>query len=530
MESGDKVPRFLIELAREAAKATPDRSVFLGEGTPATCASLLSDSDALAHALAARGLRPGDVIGFQLPNWVEAAVINLAACRLGLICMPLMPIYRDAELTFMLHHSNCRAIFTAATFRSYDFLELYSRILPALHSPPLLFTVRESRVVERGYEWLIEHNRGCAVAEPELQLGSPKLLLYTSGTTGKPKAVLHSHRTLARAILATAEHWRIGSNDVILMPSPITHATGYANALELPFLLGTQTVLMDRWDARQAVELIDRWRASVTVGATPFLRELTDAAKASHSDLGSLRVFACGGAPVPEEVISNANRVFRNRPAFRVYGSSEAPYVAVGRPCADDPETMSKTDGEVIDYDIKIIDQTGNELMPGGEGEILVRGPSLFLGYADAADNRDCFTQDGYFRTGDLGFLGPGRLLSISGRKKDLIIRGGENISAREVENALDAHPQIVESAVVAMPHARLGEGVFAFLITRDQAAPSLAEVQAFLLTRHLAKQKWPEQIEVVMSFPRTPSGKVRKDLLRGVAAVKINGATVQHG
>jgi len=509
----------LADYAIEAVDRNPDTPVFLGEGRRIDFASLLRDANALAAALWDLGLRSAEVIAFQLPNWYETAVINLAACRLGLVCAPLLPIYRDAELISMLNDSKCRAVFIPATFRSFDFKQMYARIQPKLDATPVIIPVRDAGGSGTNYEGLLAAGSGQSVACPRVSVDSIKLMLYTSGTTGRAKAVLHSHETLARAILISAGKWQIKSGDVVLMPSPVTHATGYANALELPFLLGTHSVLMDRWDASRAVQLIDEFNVAATVGATPFLRELTVAAHEAQSDLASLRVFACGGASVPAEVIDGANRVFKNKPAFRVYGSSEAPYVAIGCPGSQTGRQASTTDGEVTDYEVRIVDDRGEAVAPGLDGEVLVRGPALFLGYAREADNTDCFTAEGFFRTGDMGTAGPGSCLTITGRKKDLIIRGGENISAREIEDILHCHPAIAEVAIVSMPHERMGEGVFAFIVARDGSVPDLHSIQTYLQRHGLSRHKFPERMALIPELPRTASGKVRKDLLRALAA-----------
>ena len=521
--------RTLIDDACELAATGGSAPVFLGETCATDYASLLADAHALAAALWERGLRPGDVIAFQLPNWIETAVINLAACRLGLVCNPLMPIYRDAELAFMLNDSRTRAAFVPSSFRGFDFDEMYARLRPELAHRPTVITVRGTGDAGERYEDLLAAGQGRAVTWPQVSPSDTKLLLYTSGTTGRPKAVLHSHETLARAVKLSATHWGIAPGDVVLMPSPVTHATGYASALELPFLQGTRTVLMERWDAAEAVALIERYNIAATIGATPFLKELTAAARASGSRLPSLRVFACGGAAVPPEVIYEANRVFARQPAFRAYGSSEVPYVALGRPGGASADEATTTDGQVIDYDVRVRDDEGRNLAPGQAGEIVARGPALFLGYANAGDTDDCFTADGYFRTGDIGVLTAARWLTITGRKKDLIIRGGENISAKEIEDVLHRHPQIAEAAVVSMPHERLGEGVFAFVITRDGAALDFDALVAHLRTSGLARQKHPERMTIVTQFPRTASGKIRKDILRQMA-VQIVAAAATVG
>lgn len=517
--------RTLYEHAVELAAIMPTENAFLGESCAASYRAVLDDSRALASSLWSRGLRTGDRIGFQLPNWLEAAVINLAACQLGLICVPIQPVYRDAELAFMLEDSQCRAVFIPDRFRSFDFTSMYRRLLNGLVRPPLLVSVRGAAVMDVRYDDLLVAGQSQPIDLPPVETSAPKLLLYTSGTTGRAKAVLHSHETLSRAVHVSVAHWGIQPGDAVLMPSPVTHATGYANALELPFLHATRTVLMDRWDADQAVALIEQYRVAATVGATPFLKELTTAARETGSRLPSLRVFACGGAAVPPAVIEAANQQFLNRPAFRVYGSSEAPYVALGRPPKVDEHEAATSDGEVLDYSIRVVDELGADVVEGAEGEILVKGPALFLGYARAADNDDCYSSDGFFRTGDIGVYGPGRWLSITGRKKDLIIRGGENISAKEIEDLLHAHPQIAEASVVAMPDTRLGEGVFAFVIAREAEIPSLENICSFLQSQRLARHKFPDRLAIVADFPRTASGKIRKEALRRRAA-EIIGQT----
>ncbi len=287
----------------------------------------------------------------------------------------------------------------------------------------------------------------------------------------------------------------------------------------MPFLQGTRSVLMPFWDGREAVELADTYGMNATVGATPFLQELVAAAEEAGSRIPSLKAFACGGAAVPPALIRRANSVFANHCAFRVYGSTEAPYGSLGYTGADNGDLAADTDGRIVDYDVLIVDDNDDPLEQGQDGEILLRGPALFLGYSDTAYNAESFNGEGYFRTGDIGHLVAGDGLVITGRKKDLIIRGGENISAKEVEDLLHRHPDIAEAAVVAMPHERLGEGVCAFIIPRPGATIDLATVTGFLAGSQLAKQKYPEHVETVEDLPRTASGKVKKDILRKTIA-----------
>lgn len=506
--------RTLADQARQRAEATPDTVIFPNDPTQPTYAGVLSDAEAMARSLVDLGLKPGEVIAFQTPNWVEAAVINLAAVLGGYVISPIVTIYRDAEVRQMLGDSGARAIFFAETVRGYDHSAMLDRIAPDL--PRLTYRIGvRSTEAEVSYDRLIAHGRGLSLPLPRVDPDAVKLLLYTSGTTGRAKGVLHSHNTLARVSQVSYAHWGLSEGDAILMPSPVTHISGYTNGLEQPFLTGTRTILMEAWNAQQAADLIEEHQVVGTVAATPFLQELAEVARTTGRTLPSFRVFACGGAAVPSDLVRDANTSLENPCAFRVYGSSEAPLVTLGFDGTSHPDLAAGTDGQVIDYEIRFIDDQGRYAPEGQEGEIVVRGPSMFLGYADAAQTREALTDDGFFRTGDLGRMTAEGGVIITGRKKDLIIRGGENISAKEIEDVLGAHPAVREAAVVAMPHARLGEGVCAYVVLNDGGTVSAGDLTAFVGTRGLARQKWPERIEFVNDMPRTASGKVRKDQLR---------------
>ena len=509
--------------ARIWAEQLPDEVIFLNDPTKPTYASLLADSEALARGLYDLGLKQGDVISFQVPNWVEAAVINLAASLGGFVINPIVPIYRDAEVLQMLGDSGSRAFFVAETFRNHDYAAMVDRIRPQL---PELLHVVYVRTAERAPNLadLIEHGQGLGLALPQVDPNAVKLLLYTSGTTGRPKAVLHSHNTLDRVAQVGFRHSGI-NGDITLMPSPVTHISGYSGGLEKPFAVGSRTVLMEMWNAAEAVELIDRFGVTSTVAATPFLHELCDAAAAKGSALSSFRRFACGGAAVPADLVHSANGRLANPCAYRVFGSSEVPMATQGILPETSLHKAAETDGKAIDYELRIVDDEGRDVTTGVDGEVLARGPAMFLGYADAAQTAESITEDGYFRTGDIGHLTPEGALVITGRKKDLIIRGGENISAKEIEDVLHTHPAVRETAVVAMPHPRLGEGICAFIIPKDASRPNIADITAFVSDAGLAKQKCPERIEWVDDLPHTASGKIRKDQLRAQIKAMIEEA-----
>jgi acyl-CoA synthetase (AMP-forming)/AMP-acid ligase II len=494
----------LADMADALVAADADAPMFRTGESVFTRGQITGDAQALSAAMAGLGLKPGDVISFLTPNWVEAAVINLAAAISGLIVNPIVHIYRDAEVAMMLSDCGAKMFFIADSFRGYSYADMAERLRPNLPDLAHIVLVRGERAGALCYDTLIAEARGTAFARPTVDPSSVKLLLYTSGTTGRPKAVLHSHNSLTRAVECCVNHWGIDPGDAIIMPSPVTHVSGYSNGLELPFIAGTQTVLMESWNADAALGLIEQHQVTGTVAATPFLTELANAARAAGTSLPSLKFFACGGAAVPPDVIPNANAAFENCRAFRVFGSSEVPLVTLGYPAVGAEKLAATTDGAIIDYEVKILN----------DGEILARGPAMFLGYADAKQTAEAITEEGYFRTGDIGCITPEGALLITGRKKDLIIRGGENISAKEIEDALHTHADVREAAVVAMPHARLGEGICAFIIGTASADTLIIHIAA----SGLAKQKTPERFEFVTDFPRTASGKIRKDQLREMA------------
>jgi len=517
--------RAATHFLHDRAQSEPERVLVIDRGHLVSAARLDADALALAAEFVALGLEPGDVISFQLPNWSEALVINAAAALTGLVCNPLVPIYRDAEVRFMLADSGSKLLFIPAIFRNYDYLSMSDRLrgeLPALRDVVL---VGDSIHGRTHLSDMISRGAARDQSLPPFDPNAVKLRIYTSGTTGPAKAVLHSSNTLMAEIDAVIAYWRLTVPDVMLMPSPVTHITGYLYALELPLVSGLPVVLMERWNADIALDLIDLHRATITIGATPFLQELVEAAEAQHRHLPSLRLFACGGAPVAPALIYRTHVALQRCVACRVYGSTEAPTITLGVVNRDEERLAATTDGRVVGHEVRVVDaKTGAPLANGEEGEITVHGPELFLGYGSPEQTAACFSPDGYFQTGDLGRL-VGDCLLITGRKKDLIIRGGENISPKEIEDVLSAHPAVREIAVVAMPNARLGEGVCAYVVPHQDAVPRLTDLTELLAAAGLARQKWPERLEVVETLPRTPSGKIRKDVLRTLIAKALQSS-----
>jgi acyl-CoA synthetase (AMP-forming)/AMP-acid ligase II len=523
------------DLALQRATSDPDREIILLEDEPPiTNSAIVLEAQQLATGLQQLGMTAGDVISFQLPSWREAVAIDLAASMLGLVVNPIIPIYRERELRFILGDARTRLLFIPQTFRSVDYPKMITSLRHELPDLEHVVVVRGAANGDRLTRQTSPHNSSqidyqtltdsdsanlqTAAVNPE----SLKVLMYTSGTTGTPKAVMHSHNSLARAIDNTLEAWHLDGADLMLMPSPVTHITGYVNGIELPFFSDVKTLLMNQWQVARAAELIQRHAATLCISATPFLQELVDHAEQHNDDLSSLRLFACGGAAVPPELIRRVPQSLGQCRAFRVYGSTEVPLVSTGFTRPEQLELAATTDGKIDNWQVRVVDAEGRDMAAGQDGELWIRGPAMMLGYKDPGQTAAAMT-DGYFHTGDIGHITADNAVVITDRKKDLIIRGGENISAKEVEDVLHDHPRIREAAVVAMPHQRLGECVCAFLVI-DGNAPDDALINSKTLQPHLsdaglARQKWPEKIVLIDNFERTASGKIRKNLLRAKLA-----------
>ena len=480
------------------------------EGTARTSfTALAAAAERLAGGLAARGVRAGDVVALQLPNWTETLAVLLAAARLGAVANPVLPIYRRRELGFILAEAGARVLFIPGRYRDCDHRALVRELRPALPALEHVVVVRDQPV---DGALAYAEVAGPAPGPPASDAGTIGLLIYTSGTTADAKGVLHSHDTLLAEARSLAAVHGLTAADTVLMPSPLTHISGIVHALLVPAVFGTRAVLMDRWEPAAARALIAAERVTYMIGAPTFLRDL---AAGARGEATSLRLFSCGGADVDPALVRQAAARL-GCVAKRVYGSTEFPTVTTTGP-DDPPERRIDSEGRAIGAnEVRLVDEDGAAVAPGREGEILARGPECFLGYRNPALNADAFTADGWFRTGDLGTLDAEGYLRITGRRKDIIIRKGENISARELEDLLAAHPAIAEVAVVGVPDAVAGEIACAVLRLRPGARPpTLAEVAEHLTARGLSRRKLPERLEVVADFPRTASGKIVKRALR---------------
>ncbi len=519
--NGRWLNKTVAEAAWEKEAACPDDiAVFTEDGANITYGSIVEEARVVAAAFQSLGLTRGDVVSFQLPNWRETIAIDIAAAALGLVVNPIIPIYRDAELGYILRDAGTKVLFTPERFRSAEFPSMVDRLRDGLPALEHVIVCRPETGGFKSYDDLLERGRSSPLRLPQVDPNAVKMVLYTSGTTGRAKGVLHTHNTLMCAILATVEAWGMREGDIMFMPSAVTHVTGFSYGIEMPLITGLQSAFMEIWNAEEAVDYIKRTGSTICVSATPFLQELIAVCARKGEGLPSLRLFACGGAAVSPEIIYSAHKTFDRCRAFRIYGASEIPISTAGWPDPEQEHLAAETDGRIVGYEVRVVDEEGREVPLGEDGEILAKGAAITVGYADPEQSAEAFTEDGFFRSGDIGFLTPENAVVITGRKKDLIIRGGENLSAKEIEDVLHRHPAIREAAVVAFPHERLGEGVCACVVLEDGAgALALSDITGFIDQAGLAKQKRPERLEVMDDFPRTASGKIQKHVLREMVA-----------
>jgi acyl-CoA synthetase (AMP-forming)/AMP-acid ligase II len=402
-------------------------------------------------------------------------------------------------------------IFVPSTLRQLDYAAMLSRVTAQLDCPPEVIVVRGDSGAHTSYQSVIQHNAP-AKDLPALDPDAVRMVLYTSGTTGRPKGVLHSHNSIHALICQLRDHWLIEPGDKFLVPSPIGHIGGSIYVFECPLLLGTTAVLMDRWNADDAVALVDAERCTHMAGATPFLVQMLAAARQAATHLPSLKLFVCGGASVPPSLIRGAAAYFSRAVVTRVYGSTEVPVTTIGATRRDDAAHAADTDGRAGLADIKLVEHNAAR---AGEGEIYARGPQMLVGYLHAEDETESFDSEGYFRTGDLAQWIDGEYLVVTGRAKDIIIRNGENISPKEVEDVLVNHPDIAEVAIVGLADPRTGERACAVIVPKRLPGPDVASLREFLTGQGMAPFKAPEEVVIWDALPKNDAGKVVKHQIR---------------
>jgi acyl-CoA synthetase (AMP-forming)/AMP-acid ligase II len=477
-----------------------------------TLGALVADAERAAGALRGLGVEPGDVVAVQLPGTYEGAVAQAAVALAGAVLLPIVMIYGRRELDFILRQSRAKVLVTAGVWRGRDHAAVAAG-LPGRGGPRVIVVAGEGPVPDGMTPFAdLLGRRALPYRAPELDPSARAMLVYTSGTTADPKGVQHTHRSLlaetsSQVMLRSAEP---GKRHLSLFPPG--HVGGLLGLLRV-LVHGSPTAVMDSWDPARAAGLVDRHGLTVAVGAPVQLAGLLDVQERGVASLATLREFLTGAASVPPALIRRADAA--GIAAYRSYGSSEHPTVSSG--VVDEPlEQRATTDGLVIEgNEVRLVDDDGKDVPDGALGEIVSRGAELFAGYSDERLNREAFLPGGWYRSGDLGRLSADGHLTVVDRKKDVIIRGGENISSQEVEAILAEHPAVTEVAAFAVADHRLGERVGVAVVLRPGGLLALDDVRAHFAAAGAARQKTPEHLVVVEELPRTSSGKVRKHVLR---------------
>ena len=507
----------LADYWQQTARAMPDKiAVVDNHGASYTYSALDHAASCLANWMLAKGIESGDRIAFQLPGWCEFTVIYLACLKIGAVSVPLLPSWREAELVWVLNKCQAKMFFAPTLFKQTRPVDL---ILPLQNQLPQLQQIvgvdkLAPATSSLSLSQIIADNTSLTTA---ITTHGDELaaVLFTSGTEGLPKGVMLTHNNILASERAYCARLNLTWQDVFMMPAPLGHATGFLHGVTAPFLIGARSVLLDIFTPDACLALLEQQRCTCMLGATPFVYDLLNVLEKQPADLSALRFFLCGGTTIPKKVARECQQ--RGIKLLSVYGSTESsPHAVVN---LDDPlSRFMHTDGyAAAGVEIKVVDDARKTLPPGCEGEEASRGPNVFMGYFDEPElTARALDEEGWYYSGDLCRMDEAGYIKITGRKKDIIVRGGENISSREVEDILLQHPKIHDVCVVAMPDERLGERSCAYVVLKaPHHSLSLEEVVAFFSRKRVAKYKYPEHIVVIEKLPRTTSGKIQKFLLR---------------
>ncbi len=507
----------LADYWQQTARAMPDKiAVVDNHGASYTYSALDHAASCLANWMLAKGIESGDRIAFQLPGWCEFTVIYLACLKIGAVSVPLLPSWREAELVWVLNKCQAKMFFAPTLFKQTRPVDL---ILPLQNQLPQLQQIvgvdkLAPATSSLSLSQIIADNTSLTTA---ITTHGDELaaVLFTSGTEGLPKGVMLTHNNILASERAYCARLNLTWQDVFMMPAPLGHATGFLHGVTAPFLIGARSVLLDIFTPDACLALLEQQRCTCMLGATPFVYDLLNVLEKQPADLSALRFFLCGGTTIPKKVARECQQ--RGIKLLSVYGSTESsPHAVVN---LDDPlSRFMHTDGyAAAGVEIKVVDDARKTLPPGCEGEEASRGPNVFMGYFDEPElTARALDEEGWYYSGDLCRMDEAGYIKITGRKKDIIVRGGENISSREVEDILLQHPKIHDACVVAMSDERLGERSCAYVVLKaPHHSLSLEDVVAFFSRKRVAKYKYPEHIVVIEKLPRTASGKIQKFLLR---------------
>lgn len=517
--TGEWAGRRLHDALTRAVASGPDQVAAVDSHGGLTWVELTERSTACALGLLELGVRRGDVVTAQLPNWNEFIVAMLGVERIGAVFNPISPIFRHRELSTMLAIARPVAAVVVGEFRGFPHPPMWAELMEQHPSLDHLIVLGDAAGVTVSWDGLLAHGRSSRWDPAVLDLLAPDPnevaeVIFTSGTTGMPKGVMHTHNTLEAGVRAMGQAQGIGSDDVIHMASTFAHQTGYLFGARMFIEAGCKAVFQDVWDPTAFVRLVEREGVTASFGATPFLADVLRAPNVAEHDLSSWRLFGCFGAAIPGPLLEQAATELPCR-VMPGWGMSEVNLVTTTRP-GDPVDKVVSTDGAPFEgCAVRVIDDSGHDLPTGEEGDLVCRSSSGFVGYIQGrAFTQECYTADGWFHTGDRARMDTDGFIRITGRTKDLIIRGGENVPVKEIEDVLLRHPKVAGVALVGAPDPRLGEVGCAFVVPEAEP-PTLDELRAHLEQQRVTRQFWPERLVVIEDFPTTPSGKVQKYKLR---------------
>jgi cyclohexanecarboxylate-CoA ligase len=484
----------------------------------------------IALGLKHLGVSKNDVVSCQLPNWWEFTLLYFACSRIGAVLNPLMPIFRERELEFMLRHGESKVFVVPKIFRNFDHEQLANQLKAKIETLEHVVVIDGN--TENNFNALLvnhglDNHLAAVTALDDFNLGADDItqLIFTSGTTGEPKGVMHTSNTLYSNIVPYAKRLNLNENDVVLMASPMAHQTGFMYGLIMPIELNAKVILQDVWDVSQAVELIHQHQVSFTMASTPFLNDLSNTVAEHHDQVNSLKTFLCAGAPIPGPLVQKARETLGVK-VISAWGMTECGAITTTL-ISDEDERSYNTDGVALPgVEIKITNKQGQQKAVNEAGRLMIRSCSSFGGYLKRSHLNDT-DQDDWFDTGDIAYQDEQGYIRICGRKKDVIIRGGENIPVAEIESLLYKHPNIAVIAIVAYPDERLGERACAIVKLKDPTQQlQFTDMVEFLKTHNLAMQYIPERLEIWDEIPMTPSGKIQKFKLRDLLLKSTESVT----
>ena len=517
----------------------PDSPVITDRFGTMTWGAFGEEVDAVSRGLLELGVRPGMVVQLQLPNWRHFVIAAQACERIGAVVNPVAPIFRHNEVSVMSELGRPVLVITADSYRGFELGKMHTELRERCHwvtelvivpSPsPEASANAEPDLPADAMSWqdLVEEGQFSSYDRAAVDLLRPGPndvceVMFTSGTTGMPKGVMHTHNILGvpvdvfldRVCAGLEPHPGAGAPQAFVghMASTLGHQTGYLYGMRLPLHTGGHVVMQDVWDPTEFVGLIEKHRIQLSMGATPFLADVLAVDGLAERDLTSFKRFLCAGAAIPRPVLERAAELLPDCTVMPGWGMTECGLLTVGMP--DDPLERRVTDGRAVrDNEVRVVDEAGAPVL-GAEGDLQCQGTSLFAGYMAGREFTAQHWTDGWFDTGDRAIMDADGYISIAGRSKDLVIRGGENVPVKEIEDVLMRHRAVGVAAIVAKPHERLGEIGCAFVQAVGEA-PTLADLTAFLDEQQVTRQFWPEDLVIVDEFPMTPSGKIQKYRLR---------------